>query len=94
VPVDAQAALAASKQGLGAELPAHPDCTVTQLGFVDDSATPDVPRFAIVWVVGYRIPGAVAGPGVLATPPSEEWTFIDAQSGEYLYGMFMSSVGG
>ncbi len=94
VPVSAQAALATSEQNLGASLPTHPACTVTQLYFVNASGIVEVPRFAIVWVVGYRIPGAVAGPGVLATPPSEEWTFVDAQSGVYLYGAFMSTVGG
>jgi hypothetical protein len=94
VPVDAQAARAASRQGLGALLPTRANCIMPQLDLVNDSSVPGVPRFAIVWVVGYRIPGAVAGPGVLATPPSEEWTFIDAQSGVYLYGMFISSVGG
>lgn len=92
--VDAQAARAASRQGLGQFLPSNAACVEPAPDFVDSSTIPEVPRFAIVWVVGYRIPGAVAGPGVLATPPSEEWTFVDAQSGVYLYGAFISSVGG
>lgn len=94
VPVDEQAARAASRQGLGRLLPPRAACVTPQLDLVEDSGAPGVPNFAVVWVVGYRIPGAVAGPGVLATPPSEEWTFVDAQSGVYLYGMFISSVGG
>jgi hypothetical protein len=94
VPVDAQAARATSRKGLGGFLPASATCVTPQLDFVDDSSVPDIPRYAIVWVVGYRIPGAVAGPGVLATPPSEQWTFVDAQSGVYLYGAFVSTVGG
>ncbi len=94
VPVDAQAARVMSRQGLGEFLPARATCVTPQLEFVESSSLPGVPQFSIVWVVGYRIPGAVAGPGVLATPPSEEWTFVDAQSGVYLYGAFMSTVGG
>jgi hypothetical protein len=94
MPVDAQAARTASRQGLSQPLPSDAACVTPQLDMVEDSSVAEVPRFAIVWVVGYRIPGAVAGSGVLATPPSEEWTFVDAQSGAYLYGMFMSSVGG
>jgi hypothetical protein len=94
VPVGAQAARATSRQGLDDFLPARATCVTPQLDFVDDSSVPDIPRYAIVWVVGYRIPGAVAGPGVLATPPGEEWTFVDAQSGVYLSSVFVSTVGG
>jgi hypothetical protein len=94
VTISAQQARTTSREGLGDLLPANAVCIVPQLYFVDHSTQYIAPRFAILWVVGWRIPAATAGPGTLATPPSEEWTFVDAQSGEYLGNTFISVVGG
>lgn len=94
VPVSAQQARTASRQGLGALLPANATCVTPQLCQVDSSSAPGALRFGIYWVVGFRIPAATAGPSTLATPPSEEWNFVDAQSGEYDGNIFISVVGG
>ena len=94
VPVSAQQARTASRQGLGDLLPANSACVTPQLCQVDSSSAPGALPFGIYWVVGWRIPAATAGPTTLATPPSEEWTFVDAQSGQYLGNIYMSVVGG
>jgi hypothetical protein len=94
MPVSAQTARTTSRQGLGDQLPANGVCIAPQLFFVDHSTQYVAPRFAILWVVGYRIPAVTPGPDSLATPPGVQWTFVDAQSGQYDGNIFVSAVGG
>jgi hypothetical protein len=94
VPVTAEAARTTSRQGLGDLFPANATCTTPRLMFVDQSARYEAPRLAIVWVVGWRIPATLGGSGVVVIPPTVQWTFVDAQSGEYDGNIFISVVGG
>ncbi|MFI5277581.1 MAG: hypothetical protein ACHQ1E_09955, partial [Ktedonobacterales bacterium] len=83
VPVTAEAARTTSRQGLGDLFPANATCTTPRLMFVDQSARDEAPRFAIVWVVGWRTPATLGSSGVVVILPTVLWTFVDAQSGEY-----------
>lgn len=94
MPVSAQTARTTSRQGLGDQLPTNGICIAPALFFVDHSTQYVAPRFAILWVVGYRIPASTPGPDSLATPPGVQWTFVDAQSGQYDGNIFISVVGG
>jgi len=94
MPVSAQAARTTSRQNLSVQLPANATCIAPRLFFVDHSTQYIAPRFAILWVVGYRIPAVTPGPDSLAEPPGVQWTFVDAQSGQYNGNIFVSAVGG
>jgi hypothetical protein len=65
-----------------------------RLFFVDQSTRYEAPRFAIVWVVGWRTPATLGSSGVVVIPPTVQWTFVDAQSGQYDGAVFVSVVGG
>lgn len=93
-PVTAEAARTTGRQGLGDQFPADATCTTPRLFFVDQSTRYEAPRFAIVWVVGWRTPATLGSSGVVVIPPTVQWTFVDAQSGEYLGTIFVSVVGG
>jgi hypothetical protein len=93
-PVTAEAARTAGRQGLGDQFPADATCVTPRLFFVDQSTRYEAPRFAIVWVVGWRTPATLGSSGVVVIPPTVQWTFVDAQSGQYDGAVFVSVVGG
>lgn len=94
VPVTAEAARTTSRQNLGDLLAANATCTTPRLMFVDQSTRYEAPRFAIVWVVGWRTPATLGSSGVVVIRPTVQWTFVDAQSGQYDGDIFVSMVGG
>lgn len=94
VPVDARAALSASKQQVSPAVVASASCVIERLLRVQSSRLPELTLDQDIWVVAYHMSGSGSPEAASATTPSDHWLFIDAHEGAYVGGAILLSSAG